>query len=155
MSIRKCDVNDVEQALSAINKSNAEAYRKIIPPEYFKEPVFTYDELLKKFSEMTFYAYELEGRIVGVAALQIESPCLGYVRFVYILPEHQRKGIGTSLVTYIEAEARKLGVKKLKVPYVDINAQWAISFYTKLGYKIVEKRKKPWGHDLFFEKEPQ
>jgi N-acetylglutamate synthase-like GNAT family acetyltransferase len=153
MGIRRCSVSDIKHVLFVINKSNAEAYRKIIPPKYFREPVFTYEELSKKFSEMTFYAYELDDKIVGVAALQTESPHLSYVRFVYILPEHQRKGIGTSLVTYIEAEARKLGVKKLKVPYIDINAKWAISFYTKLGYKIVEKRKKPWGYDLFFEKD--
>lgn len=78
---------------------------------------------------------------------------MGYVRFVYILPEHQRKGIGTSLVTYIEVEARKLGLRKLIVPYVDVNAYWAINFYIKLGFKVVEKREKPWGYDLFFEKE--
>jgi N-acetylglutamate synthase-like GNAT family acetyltransferase len=142
----------LEAILFVINKSNSEAYRKIIPPEYFKEPVFTYDELLKKFKEMTFYTYELKGEIFGVGALQTESESLGYVRFVYVLPEHQRRGVGTSLVIYIEGEARKLGLKALRVPYVDINAHWAMDFYTKLGYKVVDKRKKPWGYDLFFEK---
>lgn len=152
MSVRKADIKDASEVLSVINKSNAEAYRKIIPPKYFKEPVFTYGELLKKFSEMTFYTFELKGEIVGVAALQTESQCLGNVRFVYVLPEHQRKGAGTSLVTYIEAEARKLGLKTLRVPYVNVNAYWAINFYTKLGYKVVDKRKKPWGYNFFFEK---
>jgi len=152
MSICKADIKEIEEILFVINKSNSEAYRKIIPPDYFKEPVFTHDELLKKFKEMTFYAYELKGEIFGVAALQTESESLGYVRFVYVLPEHQRKGVGTSLVTHIEAEARKLGLKTLRVPYVDVNAHWAIDFYTKLGYRVVDKRKKPWGYDLFFEK---
>ncbi|KPV63354.1 MAG: acetyltransferase [Candidatus Bathyarchaeota archaeon BA1] len=154
-SIRRCNMDDAQEVLSVINRSNADAYGKIIPPEYFKEPVFTYDNILKKFSEMTFYAYELKGRIVGVAALQTESQHSGHIRFVYILPEQQRKGIGTSLVSYIEAEARKLGLKNLRVPYVDTNARWAINFYIKLGYKVVEKREKPWGYDLFFEKELQ
>ncbi|MBO3808638.1 MAG: GNAT family N-acetyltransferase, partial [Candidatus Brockarchaeota archaeon] len=72
--------------------------------------------------------------------------------FVYVLPEHQRKGVGTSLVTHVEAEARRLGLKKLRVPYVDANAYWAINFYMKLGYRVVDKREKPWGYDLFFEK---
>jgi N-acetylglutamate synthase-like GNAT family acetyltransferase len=152
MSTRQANIKDLEAILFVINKSNSEAYRKIIPPEYFKEPVFTYDELLKKFKEMTFYTYELKGEICGVGALQTEVGSLGYVHFVYVLPEHQRKGVGTSLITYIEGEARKLGLKILRVPYVDINAHWAIDFYTKLGYKVVDKRKKPWGYDLFFEK---
>ena len=152
MSIRKLDVKDAWEVLSVINKSNAESYRRIIPPEYFTEPVFTYDELLKKIKEMAFYAYQLESKIIGVAALQTKSECLGNVRFVYVLPEHQRRGVGTSLVTYIETEARKLGLKKLRVPFVDMNAYWAINFYTKLGYEIVNKREKPWGYDLFFQK---
>lgn len=152
MSIRKLDVKDAWEVLSVINRSNAEFYKRIIPPEHFKEPVFTYDELLTKFKEMTFYAYQLEGKIIGVAALQTKSECLGNVRFVYVLSEYQRRGVGTSLVTYIETEARKLGLKKLRVPFVDINAYWAIDFYTKLGYEIVDKREKPWGYDLFFQK---
>jgi len=152
MSVYRADVKDIEVILFVINKSNSQAYRKIIPPEHFKEPVFTREELSQKFREMTFFIYELEDESVGVAALQIEDEELGYVRFVYVLPEHQRKGVGTSLVTYIEAEARRLGLKKLRVPYVDRNANWATNFYTKLGYEVADKRKKPWGYDLFFEK---
>jgi GNAT superfamily N-acetyltransferase len=150
--IRKLGIKDVPVILSVINKSNAEAYRKIIPLEYFKEPVFTYEELLKKLEEMTFYGYELDGKIVGVAAFQLQSECSGNVRLVYVVPEHQRKGVGTWLVTHIEAEARRHGLRQLRVPYVDINARWAIDFYIKLGYRIIEKRGKPWGYDFFFEK---
>jgi GNAT superfamily N-acetyltransferase len=145
-------MKDMEVILSIINKSNSEAYKKIIPQEYFKEPVFTREELSQKFREMTFFVYELDDRGVGVAALQIECKELGYVRLVYVLPEHQREGIGTSLVAHIEAEARRLRLKTLRVPYVDMNANWAINFYKKLGYRVVDKRKKPWGFDLFFEK---
>ncbi|MDI6905310.1 MAG: GNAT family N-acetyltransferase [Candidatus Bathyarchaeia archaeon] len=152
MSIRKANVSDASKVLCVINRSNAEAYRKIIPPEYFKEPVFTYEDILKKFEEMRFYIYELEDMAVGVAALQTEIDHSGSVRFVYVLPEHQRKGIGTSLVKYIEGEAIKLGFEKLRVPYVDMNAHWAISFYKKLGYKVVDKGAKAWGYDLFLEK---
>jgi N-acetylglutamate synthase-like GNAT family acetyltransferase len=152
MSIYRAHVKDIEVILFVINKSNSEAYRKIIPREYFKEPVFTHEELSQKFREMTFFIYELEDESVGVAALQVEGEGLGSVRFVYVLPEHQRKGVGTSLVTYIEAEAGRLGLKTLRVPHVDMNAHWAISFYTKLGYRAVDKRKKPWGYDFFFEK---
>lgn len=152
MSVYRAHVKDIGVALFVINKSNSEAYRKIIPPEYFKEPVFTRKELSQKFREMTFFIYRLEDESVGVAALQIEGEGLGCVRFVYVLPEYQRKGVGTSLVTHIEAEARRLGLKTLRVPYVDMNAYWAINFYTKLRYRVVDKRKKPWGYGLFFEK---
>jgi N-acetylglutamate synthase-like GNAT family acetyltransferase len=152
MGVRKANLRDASDVLLVINISNAEAYRKIIPPQYFKEPVFTYEDILEKFRHMDFYVYELEGKMVGVAALECKDD-LANIRFVYILPEHQRKGIGTSLIKYIEDEARKLGFRRLRVPYVDMNADWAINFYKKLGYRIAEKREKPWGFDLFFEKE--
>lgn len=152
MSIRKADIRDASEVLSVINRSNAQAYRKIIPPEYFKEPVFTLDHILEKFKEMSFHIYEVEGKAVGVAALQKESKSAGNLRLVYVLPEHQRKGVGASLVRHIEWEAMKLGFRKIRVPYVDMNAHWAINFYEKLGYKLAYKRRKPWGYDLFFEK---
>jgi len=152
MSIRKAGFEDVTEVLSVINKSNAEAYRKMIPPQYFKEPLFTYEDVLKKFEEMNFYVYELEGKVVGVAALEPKGD-VANVRLVYVLPQHQRKGVGTSLVKHVEGEAKRLGFKKLRVPYVDAKAHWAMNFYEKLGYRVVEKREKPWGFDLFFEKE--
>lgn len=52
-SIHKCDLSDTLEVLFVINKSNAEAYRRIIPPEYFRKPVFTYDDILRRFEEMT------------------------------------------------------------------------------------------------------
>ena len=57
MSIHQANIEDVEEILFVINKSNSEAYKKIIPPEYFREPVLTLDELLKEFEEITFYTY--------------------------------------------------------------------------------------------------
>jgi len=41
MSVYRADTKDIDVTLSIVNKSNSEAYRKIIPQEYFKEPVFT------------------------------------------------------------------------------------------------------------------
>jgi N-acetylglutamate synthase-like GNAT family acetyltransferase len=152
MGVRKANLRDASEVLSVINISNAEAYRKIIPLQYFKEPVFAYEDILEKFKQMDFYVYELEGKIVGVAALEPKGD-LANIRFVYVLPEHQRKGVGTSLVKYIEGEAKRFGFRKLRVPYVDMNADWAINFYKKLGYRVVERREKAWGFNLFFEKE--
>jgi N-acetylglutamate synthase-like GNAT family acetyltransferase len=107
MSIRKADLEDATEVLSVINKSNAEAYRKMISPQYFKEPLFTYEDILKKFEEMNFYVYELEGKVVGVAALEPKGN-VANVRLVYVLPQHQRKGVGTSLVKHIEVKAKGL-----------------------------------------------
>jgi N-acetylglutamate synthase-like GNAT family acetyltransferase len=151
MSTRRAKADDVQAVLFVINKSNSEAYKKIIPPKYFKEPVLTPDELLKEFEKMTFYAYRMEEVTIGVAALMLIEDKVGQIRWVYILPEHQRKGVGTSLISHIEVEATKIGLWKLRILTSD-KAYWAKNFYSKLGYTMIGKISRPWGDDAVFEK---
>jgi N-acetylglutamate synthase-like GNAT family acetyltransferase len=101
---------------------------------------------------MTFHVYRTEGRIVGVAALEVESDERGRVRWVYILPEYQRRGVGTALVAHLEQEAGEIGLKKLRLLAVGL-ADWALSFYNKSGYHLTDKIERPWGFDVFLEKE--
>lgn len=145
-------IDQAEDILRVINTSNSKAYKGVIPQEHFREPVLTEEELLEDFGRMTFYAWERKGKIVGVAALQVLSEGVGRVRYVYILPRDQRQGIGTALVTRVETKAKEIGIRRLKVLTVE-NANWAVAFYEKLGYRLAEKIKRPWGIDVFLEKE--
>jgi len=151
MRIYRAGTKDIKAILFVINRSNSEAYRKILPPKYFKEPVLTPEELLKEFEKMTFYAYKIENATIGVAALKFEDDGMGQIRWVYVLPEHQRKGVGTSLIKYIENEAVKGCLKKLRVLTND-SAYWAKNFYSKLGYKMISKIPRYWGDDAVYEK---
>lgn len=144
--------DQAEDILKVINTSNSEAYKGIIPQEHFREPVLTEEELLEDFERMTFYAWEKKGKIVGVAALQVLNEEVGRVRYVYILPRYQRQAIGTTLVTHVEMKAEEIGIRTLRVLTVE-NANWAVAFYKKLGYRLAEKIKRPWGNDVFLEKE--
>ena len=110
------------------------------------------ERLLEDFERKTFYVYKSGGRVVGVAALQIESEETGKIHWVYVLPEHQRRGIGTALVTHLEREGREIGLRKLRLTTVE-KARWAVSFYKKLGYDLAGKTERPWGFDVFMEKE--
>jgi N-acetylglutamate synthase-like GNAT family acetyltransferase len=152
MSVYKTDIKDIEGILSVINKSNSEAYRKIIPREYFKEPVLSMGELTQDFRRMTFYACKVKENTVGVAALKVVGEDVGQIRWVYILPEHQRKGVGTSIIKRVENEAKKMKLKRLIVPDVHEKAYWARNFYTKLGYAAVGRTPKPWGDNVIYEK---
>jgi N-acetylglutamate synthase-like GNAT family acetyltransferase len=152
MSVRQADVRDLKAILFVINKSNSEAYQKIIPREYFKEPILNVDALVEDFRKMKFYAYKVEEYIVGVAALKVVGEETGQVRWVYILPERQRKGVGTAIMKHIESEAEKMRLKKLIVPDVHENAYWARNFYTKLGYSEVGRTQRPWGDNIIYEK---
>ncbi len=150
--IEKPCFDDVEEILSVINTSNREAYRNIIAKEHFREPVLSLEKLLEDFERKTFYVYKSEGRIVGVAALQIESEETGKIHWVYVLPEHHRRGIGTALVTHLERKGREIGLRKLRLTTVE-KARWAVNFYKKLGYDLAGKIERPWGFDVFMEKE--
>lgn len=152
MSIHRADIKDIEKILFVINRSNSEAYKKIIPPEYFREPALTLDKLLEDFEDMAFYTYKVEKKTIGVAALKVANDEVGQIRWVYVLPEHQRKGVGTSLMNHIENEGKKMRLKKLVIPYVHEKAYWARNFYEKLRYKMVGRRPRPWGDDVIYEK---
>jgi N-acetylglutamate synthase-like GNAT family acetyltransferase len=150
--IERANVNQAEEILYVINESNREAFKKIIPKEHFREPVLSLEELLRDFQKMEFYVYKIGHKIVGVAALHIETKLTGRIRWVYILPEHQRKGIGTALISFLETKARNIGLKRLWLLTAE-KAHWATSFYRKLGYEPCGKIERPWGHDVIMEKE--
>jgi len=150
--IERASEEHAKKILYVINESNRKAYRDIIPEEHFREPVLSIEELLQDFSRMSFYVYRHEGEIVGVAALDVLDKDTGRIRWVYVLPEFQRKGIGTALVTYVEHEAERFGLKKLWLITAE-KAYWAIDFYRKLGYRQTGRIERPWGNDLIMEKE--
>lgn len=142
---------NAEEILSVINISNREAYKHIIPKGHFREPVLSLEELLKDFERMTFYVFKSEGRIVGVAGLQIESKKTGRAHWIYILPEHQRRGIGTALVAHLERKAKEIGLKRLRLLTIE-KANWAVNFYKRLGYNLADRIERPWGFDVIMEK---
>jgi len=151
--IRKASLEDIKSILHVINVANREAFSKIIPKAYFREPFLSLEELLRDLKRMNFYVYEEEGKIVGVSALQVKrEERTGIIYRVYVLPAYQRRGIGTSLIRKIEEEAKRIGLRKLMV-LTDEKAYWALKFYKKLGYGIVNRIKRPHGFAVLMEKE--
>ncbi|MGA2769110.1 MAG: GNAT family N-acetyltransferase [Candidatus Bathyarchaeia archaeon] len=145
MSVERVNASDIELVLYVINTSNSDAYRSLIPLEQFKDPILTLEELMREFSNMRFYAYKSRNKFVGVAALRIDEGETGIVRWVHVLPEHRRKGVGSSLMEHVESEAKYLGLKRLRVVYVWERAYWAKNFYAKLGYQKRDTVTLPWG----------
>lgn len=151
MRIYKANAEDLNAILFVINESNREKYKAIIPPEYFKEPVLTKEEISKLFDKMTFFMYKLNNAIVGVGAIDIKDEDLAEIHWVYVLPNFQNKGIGTALMNHLETEAHKKKLKILQVP-TSMRAYWARNFYVKLGYRLIEERETPEGGVSLFEK---
>jgi len=70
-------------------------------------------------------------KIVGFCDISKEGEFWG----LYVHKDYIGKGIGTKLIKKIEAKAKELGVKRLKVK-ATITAR---PFYEKQGYKVIKK----------------
>lgn len=150
--IREASVNDIDGIVHVINESNYRAYQSIIPKEHFRHPIASRNTILRDMGRMRFYVYEVGDRVVGVAALQPEPrENLGIVRWVYVHPRHQRRGIGTALMKHVEKEARGLGLERLRLVTHD-KASWAITFYEKLGFKAIGYVQRTAWRDIVMEK---
>lgn len=150
--IEKADINCVNDMLQVINISNREMYQSITPKVDFKDPYLSIDELLQNFNEMIFYIYKCQSQIVGVVALEVESMEVGKIHSLYVMPQYQKKGLGTALVTYLQEVAQGIGLKKLKL-HVGEKAYWATNFYRKLGYNNIDILERSWGITVVMAKE--
>ncbi len=149
--IEKAKPDDVQEILPVINKANREAFAGIIPKEYFREPIITREQFDECSQRMTFYVHRYEGVVVAVAALGAEDQDCGRIRWVYVLPEYQRQGIGTALVLHLEREASGMGLSRSRL-VTDNGATWAVAFYEHLGYTLIRRVPNPWGFDVWMEK---
>jgi len=117
-SIRRATLEDLEEILAVINTTNRPFFKEIIPPERFKDPFMNCEELKEEFEWKDFYIFELEGRIVGVAAFETSTTRLGMVGIItrmYVLPQFQRRGIGKALISEIESVAREKDVGEILI----------------------------------------
>jgi GNAT superfamily N-acetyltransferase len=125
-----CEQEDEAAILKIINES-AGAYRGVIPEDRYHEPYMGSEELREEMRQMTFFGYEAEGRLLGVAGYQpVKDVTL--VRHLYVLPEYQRSGIGGELLRHV------VGVANTRRILVGtwVAAQWAIHFYEQHGFKL-------------------
>jgi len=134
--IRKCNHNDFPVIDSIINDA-AQVYKGAIPPDCWKEPYMSEDELQKEIEEgVVFWGYEEEGEMVGVMGLQHVQD-VSLVRHAYVRRSKQRQGIAKRLLSHL----RKQTTRPILIgTWVD--AAWAIRFYEKNGFHLVSVEEK-------------
>ena len=64
------------------------------------------------------------------------------LKWLYLLPEHQRAGVGSALLQRLEALAWEAGLNSLRLH----SAPGAVEFYRRHGYRAVEVEEQI-GHD--------
>ena len=92
-------------------------------------------ELHSEMKSMTFFGWEEKGRLIAVMGYQpIKDVTL--IRHAYVLPDCQRKGIGTRLINHVKHMTK---TKQLLVgTWAD--AFWAIDFYHRQGFKLMPNK---------------
>ena len=130
--IRNCSKKDAKRIYVIVNEA-AKAYKGVIPKDRYHKPYMPMEELLEEMQRMTFFGYFEKGDLVGVMGFQpIKDVTL--IRHAYVLPGFQRKGIGTQLLDYL----KKLERTERLLVGTWAAASWAIRFYEKNGFRLVE-----------------
>jgi GNAT superfamily N-acetyltransferase len=129
--IEVLSVKDVSIICEVINKA-ASAYWGIIPEDCYHEPYMPEQELLRELQRIIFFGWREKDRIVGVIGFQKVAD-VTLVRHAYVLPEYQKKGIGTNLLNHVKQITK---TKRLLVGTWE-DAVWAIQFYQKHDFKLM------------------
>lgn len=135
--IRHCTDNEFDRILAIINGA-AQVYKGIIPDDRWKDPYMPAEELTDELAAgVMFSGYEIpEVGLVGVMGVQfVEDVAL--IRHAYVVPEHQRSGIGSALLIQ---QCARLDRPVLVGTWAD--AKWAITFYQRHGFKLVPMSEK-------------
>ncbi len=129
--IRKCQPGDTERVYFIINEA-AKAYEGVIPADCYHQPYMSMDELEREMKRMTFFGWEINGKLVGVMGFEpIKDASL--IRHAYVLPHWQKKEIGSKLLNHLKA---LVATPRLLVgTWAD--AHWAIRFYQKHGFTLL------------------
>jgi ribosomal protein S18 acetylase RimI-like enzyme len=124
LTLRKATPNDSEFAYRA---------KRAV----FKEYVEGWDEdeqrqlHQQRFGAQDFRVINLSGTDVGIIAVVVTPDCLT-VNQLFLLPEHQGKGIGHRCMLIILEDARQLGLP-VRLRVMKVNPR-ALAFYQRLGF---------------------
>jgi GNAT superfamily N-acetyltransferase len=134
--IRICQQKDIDRIHEIINDS-ARAYKGRIPEDCYHEPYMPRDELLSEIADgVVFYGYEEDGLLVAVMGIQDKGPVV-LIRHAYTSTEKRGRGIGSSLIEFLLGMTAKpvlIGTWR--------DAEWAVRFYQKHGFKLVGEEQK-------------
>jgi GNAT superfamily N-acetyltransferase len=106
------------------------AYRGVIPADRWHEPYMAADALDAEVAAgVAFWGHERDGALVGVMGIQRVRD-VNLIRHAYVLPEHQRYGVGGALLEHL----RRRSTHRMLVG-TWATAEWAIRFYRRHGFE--------------------
>jgi len=101
----------------------------------------------QRFKAQDFRVINVAGKDIGIMAMEVAPDCIR-LNQLFLLPEHQGKGIGRECVLMIMEEAKQLGLP-VRLRVLKVNPR-ALAFFQKLGFTRTGETDT---HDLM-EKDP-
>ncbi|MEO8157899.1 MAG: GNAT family N-acetyltransferase [Betaproteobacteria bacterium] len=134
--IRPCTDADFAAILEIINDA-AQAYRGVIPADCWHEPYMSADMLRREIdSGVEFWGAGGDGVLIGVMGMQ-DVLDVTLIRHAYVRTADRNRGIGAQLL----ARLRTLTAKPVLIGTWSA-ATWAIRFYRRHGFDVVEEQDK-------------
>lgn len=134
--ITKCEPIDFEDIYEIINDA-AIAYKGIIPADRWHEPYMTKEELQNQIDDnIQFWGFREDDKLMGVMGIQFKGD-VTLIRHAYVRTIYRNKGIGGKLLTNL-CDITDFPI--LIGTWAD--AKWAIEFYQKHGFRLLEKDEK-------------
>lgn len=119
------------------NKNEFEAYYnlrwRLLRKPWKMEKGSEKDSLEKK--SFHIMASDENNNTLGVGRLHFNNKTEAQIRYMAVNPEHENKGVGTSILNTLEQKAKQEGRK-----FIVLEAREnAVSFYEKNNYVVLEK----------------
>jgi N-acetylglutamate synthase-like GNAT family acetyltransferase len=134
--LRHCDERDFETIYTIIN-DGAQAYKGVIPGDRWTEPYMSREKLRHEIEEgIAFWGCEENGELAGVMGLQ-QVQDVTLIRHAYVRTASRNQGIGGKLLSHLRTITSR---PVLIGTWAD--AVWAIGFYEKHGFRVVDSREK-------------
>lgn len=134
--IRLCTQDDAHTLYAIINDA-ASAYKGHIPDDCWHEPYMSLDQLRRELDAgVVFWGYEIEGDLAGVMGIQNVRD-VSLIRHAYVRTACRSKGIGGSLISHLKSLTTKPTLVGTWAAAI-----WAIRFYEKHGFHLVDTNEK-------------
>ncbi|HLX21997.1 MAG TPA: GNAT family N-acetyltransferase [Usitatibacter sp.] len=136
LRVRRSRPADSSVMLAIINEA-AQVYRGAIPADRWHEPYMPREELAGEIAAgVEFWIAEDDEAIAGVMGIQDKGD-VALVRHAYVSPARQRGGVGRTLLAHLRTLVRKPILVGTWAA-----ANWAIDFYRRNGFELVEREEK-------------
>jgi GNAT superfamily N-acetyltransferase len=134
--LRPCDEGDFGPVLAVIEAASV-AYRGVIPPDRYRQPYMSAEELRREIDAgVRFWGCFVGDELVGVMGVQ-DVRDVTLIRHAYVLPAWQRRGVGGRLLAHLVRLSRG---PLLVGTWGD--ASWAVGFYEAHGFVLVHGGEK-------------